>query len=751
MHQTLEIQGLTTPIRVLFFEGHEGVSQLFEFVVTVASSDPIDLDSASVVKKKATLHITPPALGDEVGVFHGIVSRIEEEKLEFGYQYRVTMVPWAWMLLQSADSRIFQELTVPQIVAKVFEGAGYGSGTDFRMTLQGTYAPREYCVQYRELNWDFVSRLLEEEGIFYYFEHKGDAHVLVLGDAVPASSPIVGDDDLIYHPQQRALAGEYDQHVQRFQFAEEVRPGKVTLRDWNFLKPALDLTSEKNGAVDAALEIYDYPGDYAEPGDGVARAGVRLDELDTARKTGSGESGCPRLVSGYTFTLQEHPNDKWNMGYFLTRIEHWGAAPEVQTSEEGEDSAGAYRNRFEVIPSTVAFRPPRVTRRPRVHGVQTAIVVGPGGEEIYTEANARVKVQFHWDRLGKNDDKSSCWVRVAQIWAGPAFGALFLPRITDEVVVAFEDGDPDRPLIVGRVYHGTNVPPYTLPDDKTKSTIKSNSSKGGGGSNEFRFEDKKGSEEVFLHAQKDWTIGVENDKNQTVGHDETLKVGHDRTKTIDNDQTATVSHDDTLTVKNDQTLTVKNNRSVTVENDHTETVQGNQSLTVQKAQTVALNDKQEITVDKTRSLTVTGDVTETYSAKLTLSVTDDVSETLKAKRTINVTGDFSETLGAKQTIKVQGDAAETVSGKKSMTVTGDVTITSGSSTVTIKPSGEISITGTQITIDSSGPLKIHGATIDLKSDGPCGVKAPVVNGNADAMYTIKGAVIALDGQMINLG
>jgi type VI secretion system secreted protein VgrG len=752
LNHTLIVQGLDTPIRVVHFEGHEGLSELFEFVVTIATHDAIDVASGALIRKNAKLLLHPPG-AETPSVVNAIVSRVEEERSLDGYRYRVTLVPWAWMLLQRADIRIFQELTVPEIVAKVLEGAGYSSGSHFKMSLQGTYVAREYCVQYRELDWDFVCRLLEEEGICFFFEHKEDSHVLVMTDSTPSASPIAGAPHLVYRPELGAFGGVHsDTHVTRFHVVEEVRPGKVTLRDWNFLKPTLTLEVDQTGELDTALEIYDQPGDYNLPADGQARAKVREAELAVRRKTGGGESGVPRLVTGSTFTLTEHPNDAWNAQYLLTRIDHWGWAPEMKGRAEDEEDAGVpYRNRFEVVPLPVPFRPPRITRRPRVHGVQTAIVVGPAGEEIYTDAHARVKVQFHWDRLGKKDDKSSCWVRVAQIWAGEAWGGLFLPRIGHEVVVAFEEGDPDRPLIVGRVYHATNVPPYTLPDEKTKSTIKSNSSKGGGGSNELRFEDKKGSEEVYLHAQKDWTIKTEHDKNQDTGHDETLKIGHDRTKTVDHDQTGTVSHDDTLTVKNDQTLTVEHDRTVTVDNDHTETVKGNQTLSVTKAQTLAVQDKQEITVDKTRSLTVTGDVTETYKAKVTLSVTDDVSETLKAKHTVDVTGDVTEKFGAKHTVTIQADAAETVSGKKSITVTGDVTITSGASTVTIKPSGEITISGVQITIDASGPLKIHGATVDVKSDVIHQIKAPTISGNADAVYTIKGAVVSVDGQMINLG
>jgi len=444
-------------------------------------------------------------------------------------------------------------------------------------------------------------------------------------------------------------------------------------------------------------------------------------------------------------------NDAWNASYLVTRIEHVGANVTWQHAErEGEDVV-PYRNTFDVMPADVVFRPPRVTRRPHIHGVQTAIVVGPAGEEIYVDEQGRVKVQFHWDRLGKKDDKSSCWMRVAQTWASAAFGAVFLPRINDEVVVTFIEGDPDRPLIVGSVYHGTNVPPYALPAEKTKSTVKSNSSKGGGGFNELRFEDKKGSEEVYLHAQKDWTIKVENDKNQVVGHDETLEVDHDRTKTVKHDQTATVEHDDTKTVKNDQTLTVQHDRSVTVQNDHTETVSGNQTISITKAQSLTVNDKQDITVAKKRTLTVNDDVSETYAAKLTLAVTGDVAQTLKAKHTLDVKADQTLSVGGKQTVTITGDSVESVSGKKSLSVTGDVKITSGSSTITIKPSGEITIQGVNMTIDASGPLQLHGATVEVKADAQINLKAPIVNGAADGQNTVKGAMVVLDGQMINVG
>ena len=748
------VDGLDTELQVLEFRGHEGLSQLFELVVTVGA--PTALDTTTVIQKEATLETL--SLGAAAsGTIRGIVAHVEGEALFAGYQYRVTVVPRVWLQLQGADSRIFQAFAVPAIVEQVLTGAGLSAGTDFRLSVQGTYTAREYCVQYRESNWDFVSRLCEEEGIYFYFVQSSAGHKVVFADTTSTYPSIEGDATLVYKPEHGAMRSAHDDsRVLRFHFGAEVRPGKVTLRDWNFLKPSLSLQADSTGTVDTSLEVYDYPGEYQVPDAGTGLAKVRLEELAVRRSSGGGESTCSRLLAGHTFSLTENPNEAWNTKYVVTRLEYWGREPRLADRADAGDGADpserdVFRNSFEAVAATTLFRPPRVTRRPHIHGVQTAIVVGPSGEEIYTDQFGRVKVQFHWDRLGKKDDKSSCWVRVAQMWANEAFGAWFLPRVGNEVVVAFLEGNPDHPLIVGSLYHGVNVTPYALPGEKTKSTIKSNSSKGGGGFNELRFEDKKGSEEVFLQAQKDWTINVLNDKNQKVGHDETLEVDNDRTKTVKHDQTATIQNDDKETVQHDQTLTVQNDRSVTVQNDHTESVTGKQTLTVGKAQSLAVSDKQEITVDKTRALTVTGDVTETYKAKLTREVTADVAETLSAKRTVSVKGDDSETVGGKQTISITGDSSVTISGKHSLSVTGDVTITSGSSTVTVKPSGEIKISGVQITIDASGPLKVHGATVDVKSDGPMSLQAPVINGKADGMNTVKGAMVVLDGQMISVG
>jgi type VI secretion system secreted protein VgrG len=478
-YMTLAITGHSEDLRVTSFRSDDGISRLFEITVEVVTDTAPDFGLlSSLVRKKAVLTNTSPVEAERY-VARGIVARVEGgNTAATRCPCRVTLVPWAWLLTHRVDTRIFQAKTTPKIVEEVLTGAGFASGTDFKMSLQDDYPTREYCVQYRESDWDFVSRLLEEDGIHYRFDQTDDGHVLVLADKASAYAAIDGGP-LVFRADTGALVPAAD-HVRTFQLAEEVHAGKVTLNDYAFEKPALALEATKSGKADTDLAVYDPPGRYELPADGDTRAEVRLGELRATAQSGAGTSNCPRIAAGKTFTLSEHPTDAFNAKYVVTRVIHTGRDAHDQADAEDNDlDDPRYANDFDVIPAEVLFRPPRVTRRPQIHGVQTAVVVGPQGEEIYVDQYGRVKVQFHWDRLGKKDDKSSCWIRVARPWASQAYGAMFIPRVEDEVVVAFLEGDPDRPLIVGSVYHGTNVVPYTLPDDKTRTTIKSHSSPAG--------------------------------------------------------------------------------------------------------------------------------------------------------------------------------------------------------------------------------------------------------------------------------
>jgi type VI secretion system secreted protein VgrG len=540
------VSGSPDPMRVIQFSGSEGMSSLFGFNLKLACENQ-SLDFSDVVGKPGLLTL----IGELKPRFmHGIVCRFEQvNELNRYAIYEAILVPQVWRLQHRHDCRIFQDLGTPDIIKKVFETAGISS-EHFRFSLSNTYEPRNYCVQYRESDWSFVSRLMEEDGIFYFFEHHEDKHVLVMGDGASACEPICGSEVLPFR-RPSGLVVEED-HIQRFRFAEEIQPGTVSLRDFNFKKPDLSMQAQDKAEVDGDLEVYDYPGEYQDPGQGnTAKGGtlakVRLEEWLAGRKVGQGESDCDRLCPGYLFTLAEHSRADYNARYLLTEVSHYGHQAQV-LDEESPGGDFSYSNSFSCISESIPFRPRRSTSRPHVRGVQTAVVVGPKGEEIYTDEHGRVKVQFHWDRQGKRDERSSCWIRVSQLWAGEAWGAMFIPRIGQEVIVDFIEGDPDRPIITGRVYNGSNLTPYELPKEKTKSTIKSNTSLGGNGYNELRYEDKKGSEQIFMHAQRNMDVHVKNDSFENILHDRHQTIGCERKDGKVGDQNEMVYRDKSLTV-----------------------------------------------------------------------------------------------------------------------------------------------------------------------------------------------------------
>jgi type VI secretion system secreted protein VgrG len=525
----------STPMRVVSFSGTEEMSALFDFRVEAAG---LDFDPEAFLGQAALLTIHGAELPRLV---HGIVAEAEYVGYTRSLQlYELRIVPWVYRLGYREDCRVFQDKTTEQIVTEVLTSAGLPRDW-FRFALAESYAPRNYCVQYRESDLDFVSRLLEEDGIFYFFEHEEDKHVWVLADNVQAHTPIKGSSTVWFNPPRGTVQDR--EHIRTFRFGGRVRPGKVTLRDYNIHKPDLDLEVREVAKVDPELEVYEFPGEYQDPGRGGPHQGqslakIRLESLQATRRAGTGNSDCARLTPGLTFQIAGHPKHELNAEYRLIQVRHVGKQPQVLDQDASEESS--YQNFFNVTELKVPFRPARRTPRPVMRGVQTATVVGPEGEEVHTDAHGRVRVQFHWDRLGGHDENSATWVRVSQLWAGSGYGTMFLPRIGHEVLVDFIEGDPDRPIIIGRIYHGNNHTPYPLPDEKTKSTIKSESSLGGGGFNELRFEDRKGSEEIYLHAQKDWNTEILNNltenvgahRNATIGASDSTLVGTVHTVTI---------------------------------------------------------------------------------------------------------------------------------------------------------------------------------------------------------------------------
>jgi type VI secretion system secreted protein VgrG len=720
MHR-FQVDGLRSDLRVVGFEGSEGVSQLYRFNVTVACADN-ELAFASVVGQPAALTFR---VGDEPRHVHGVVSSFEQgEEGKKLTAYRATLVPAVWRLRYRRASRIFQDLTTPDILKAVLQKAGIALAA-CRFSLSGRYKPREYCVQYRESDWDFMSRLMEEDGIFYYFEHTEDKHMLVVGDASSAHAAILGEATLPFRAPSGALVG--GEHVSRYRYAERVRPGKVTLRDYNFKKPSLTLEGTQTSDADTDLEIYDYPGDYEEPGAGEDVAKLDLERLQATRKTGEGDSACPRLTPGHLFSIKEHARDDFNREYLITRVEHRGYEPHMDGAA-GADAA-PYANSFEVIPSDVSFRPPRLTPVPTIKGIQTAVVVGPSGEEIHTDEHGRIKVQFHWDREGKKNEHSSCWIRVSQAWAGAAWGALFIPRIGQEVVVDFIEGDPDRPLVVGSVYHAANVPPYPLPAEKTKSTLKSSTSSGGGGFNELRFEDKKGSEEIFLHGQKDWTIEILNDKNQAIGHDEALVVLHDRTKSVGNDQSETVGGYKSIEVVKDHTESIGGSESLDVGENLTVSVGKNSTESIGADQTVSVGANASVSIGAAMSLSVGGGKSE--------SVAESSSESVTKSKTTTVEEDYTLTVNKSMTATITKDSKEEVKEKKTLIVGKKLAIQVGDATITIEKNGNVTVQGKNITVKGEGPIAVEGKKLSVKSEG-------AVNVEASGKIKVKGSNVGIN-------
>jgi type VI secretion system secreted protein VgrG len=607
------------------FTGQEGLSQLFRFHLETLAEAGTEVPFQDLLGKKVTLEVELPDQSKRF--YNGIASRVVEGAQTGGFtEYSIEIVPQFWLLTRRVQSRIFQHLPVSDILRSVFEGLAV------KFDLRGKYHPREYCVQYRESDFAFASRLMEEEGIYYYFDHKKDEHTMVVADHPEGHLPVPGAFDAIYETVEGGV--RHEDRVITWLKTQELRSGKSTLWDHSFQLPHKHLEADKNtmesvaaGTIEhklsvadnSKLEVFDYPGFYAKRFDGVGGGGgdtsanlqkifddnkrmaeVRMQEETAAAVVIHGSSHCRQFTSGHKFALARHFNADGQ--YVLTTVYHQGA----MDSYRSDGVSFSYSNTFTCIPVAMPFRPVRVTPRALVRGTQSAVVVGPAGEEIFTDKYGRVKVQFHWDREGQNNADSSCWLRVATHWSGKQWGMIHTPRIGQEVIVDFLEGDPDQPIVVGSVYNPDQMPPYELPANKTQSGIKTRSSPGGGPSNfnEIRFEDKKGSEQLYIHAERNEDTVVEANETLTVGHDREKKIGHDETTLVKNNRTETVLGDESITIAKRRTETVGMNESVTIGASRTHTVAANESLTVgvNRNKTVAVNETSSIGVARTASI-----------------------------------------------------------------------------------------------------------------------------------------------------
>lgn len=685
---------VTTPLGddvlvLLKFSGREALSEPFEFTLEMLSTT-LTVDATSIVGKAVTF--TTTLADDSTRYFNGMVADFaacETDATDLVRRYTARVVPWFWFMSLVSNCRIFQQKSIPDIIEQLFSDLGF---SDYEKQLTQTYNPLDYCVQYRESDFDFASRLMEAAGIFYFFKHENGKHTMVLAD--DASKYIAATENTASYfgdVAADALPGCLTSWSHGFQFT----PGKFSQTDYNFTTPTTDLSSSESTVVPlsglSSYELFEYPGRYGTASDGTAIAKIRMQEREWVYEQVESAGTYGSFSPGYTFQVSDHPVDgEKNKTYVLVSVEHRATEPVQYYAEATPMLREPYNNRFTCIPSSTVFRPPRRTPWPQINGPQSAVVVGSSGQEMLTEQYGRVKVQFTWDRLGTNDENSSCWIRVAQNLAGNTWGMQFLPRVGQEVLVEFLNGDPDQPIITGSVYNANQMPPYALPDSQNKSGLRTRSTASGDDTtfNELTFDDTKGQEQVYFHAERDYVREVENN--------DSLKVGYD------------------LKNPGDQTIQIYNNRTVTIEN-------GTDSLEVQTAD-------RKVTIDKGNdSITISeGNRTITLS-KGNLTVTLD-----EGNQAVTLTkGNDSLTLSA---------------GNQSVTLdkgNHSIECSAGSSSISAMQSIELKVGGNSIQISQQG-ITIKGTMISVEGDTQTTVKGAMVSVNGSGMVQVEGGMITLN-------
>lgn len=751
--------------------GRDEISRCLAYTVGFVSSSP-DIDPLKMLGGAVSIE----GESDPKRWFSGLVSEFRLTRIEdrLAY-YEAAIRPWLWFLGNTTDCRIFQNMSVIEIVEEVFSKY---STAKFEKRLQGSYPPREYCVQYDETDLDFVQRLLEHEGILYFFEHDEGKHTLVLADAMTKLKPAPGYEKVPYHFEGQGSRRDVE-YITEWIPGSSVRPGAYVHTDYDFKKPGADLmakSAQPFGHKLAAGENYRQPGAHLEVGRGDSLAAIRREEIQAVHQRIAAVGTVRGLYSGCTFKLDGFPREDQNQEYLVVSAEYRLFDPGYRALADVESEN--FKVILGVAPTALAYRPPRITPRPIMRGPQTATVVGPSGEEIFTDKYARVKVQFHWDRLGKKDQNSSCFVRVSQTWAGSGWGFIQIPRIGQEVIVDFIEGDPDLPIITGRVYNASQMPPYGLPGSATQSGWKSDSSKGGGGYNELMFEDKAGSELVNFQAQKDHNLLIKNDRTKLVQHDQsdridhdakhsvghnldedvgnnkTVKVGVDQTTDIGNNDTETVGVNRSLTVGSNETIGIGSNSTETIGSNHTQTVGLVQTITVGAArvdsvgaaETRSVGAVQTNQIGASRSMTVGAGQTHTIGAADNWTIAAAQSVQIGTDQSFAIGGAQSSQIGKARSAKIGADDATDVGGGHALKIgkgsgiqiaedssikvgknlvieAGDsITLKCGDASITMKKDGTIVADGKDITIKGSGK-------INIKAGGDVVVKGSNIHNN----------------------
>lgn len=686
---------VTTPLGddELIFQsmtGTEEMGRLFEFEIElIREQSKGTVDVSSLLGEDMTLTLEMPDTSTRY--FNGAVVQFRHTGFVEGYyRYRAVLRPWLWFLTRKANCRIFQEKTIPDIVKEIL---GEYSYVDVEYKTEGTYATLDYCVQYRESDFNFISRLMEHEGIFYYFKHESGKHTMVITDSGSSYQSVSGYSTIPYYPPGNPAAREQD-HIYEWLSDYQVQSGAYEINDFDFEAPSSDLTAKSTksqGHSYDSLEVYDYPGKYTETSVGTNRTDVRIEELHTHYAMRQGQANAMGIQTGMEFTLSDFYFSEENAKHVIVSASY---VIQGDSYGSGGSSGEPFQVSFVALNSEQQFRPQRITSKPVVAGTQTAIVVGKSGEEIWTDKYGRVKVQFHWDREGTNDENSSCWVRVSYPTAGKNWGWISLPRMDQEVIVSFLEGDPDQPIITGRVYNAEQMPPYDLPTNQTQSGIKTRSSKSGTADNynEIRFEDKKDEEELYVHAEKDYKRVVENN--------EVVEIGIEKQD------------------EGNQTVDIYNNRTTTLQ-------EGDDTLTISKGDsttTVAKGDY-ALNVD---------------TGKRTLSIKDNDSTTVSSGNHSLKVSSGSSSLETGTTISQKAGTSMSSEAGTSMSVKAGTSMTLEASV-----SIELKVGGNSIKIDNSG-ITLKGIMLKAEGTAMAEMKSPLTTVKGDGMLTVKGGITMIN-------
>jgi type VI secretion system secreted protein VgrG len=691
--------------------------------------------------------------------FNGFTTRLAQGGTHGRYYcYTATVNNWLWFLTRTTDCRIFQDMKVPEIIEQVFTDHGMA---DFEFNLSGSYKKWTYCVQYRETDFNFISRLMEEEGIYYFVRQTEGHNTVVLVDSTGKHEATAGYETLKFISPEQVSRPELE-HVSSWDFAREIQPGVYVHDDYDLERPSVELQTKKTlsrSYKPSDYEIYDYPGHYLQKGDGENYAGVRIDEYGTQFELAQASTNARGVAVGALVTLDAYPRADQNREYLIVSAQYDLRFGGYEATPGGEPTD--FQCRFSAMSTAQQFRPRRDTAKPFVQGPQTAVVVGPAGEQIYTDRFGRVKVQFHWDRRGKKDANSSCWVRVSHPWAGKGWGSVATPRIGQEVIVDFLEGDPDQPIITGRVYNAENPPPFGFPAGAVISGTKSDTHKGGG-FNELSMDDTAGKERVFIHGQFNMDTVVENDQTSTVHNNRTDKVDVDDSETIGNNQTWNVGVNRDATIGSNETLTVGSSRTKTVGADESAAIGGTQSVSVgshqtesvggAKAESIALakalsiGAAYQVSVGAAMNETIGGlKAEEIGGAKIVLvggvssenvggskstnaggSISEkaaaDISNLAGGKFGASAGSDFAGSAGGKMGLSAGGDFSIAGGAKGSIDIASELTLKCGGAMIVLKSGGEILIKGTDITVDGSGKISI-------KAGGDLVMKGSSIHGN----------------------